>query len=79
MIQFDIPENIRKNISIEINIYDILGRKIISIYKGILPSGRYRVQWNGKDSLGNIQPSGVYIFTMISSNYSASKKMVLVR
>ena len=42
----------------EINIYDITGRKVITIDQdsAIVP------EWYGKDELGNVVESGVYIY-----------------
>jgi len=79
MIQFDIPEQTQGDVKTEINLYDILGRRIVQLYNGSLPTGRYRVNWDGKDRDGNMVPSGIYIYSMFSQHYTCSKKMILVR
>ncbi len=54
-----------KPAQIEIDIYDILGRKILTLLNEKYFPGRYSVPWNGRDERGNSLSSGVY-FARIS-------------
>jgi len=37
------------------------------------------VVWNGTDESGKRAASGVYFYKMISNNYSATRKMILLK
>ena len=67
------------NDNIQLNIYDIQGRKIKTLVSEFLLSGSHIVQWDGKDNYGLDVPSGIYIYQLISSNKSISNKMILLR
>jgi hypothetical protein len=50
---------------IEIDVYDILGRRITTLVKNRYLPGRYSISWNGRDENGDPLSSGVY-FARIS-------------
>jgi flagellar hook assembly protein FlgD len=45
----------------------------------ILPAGNHTILWNGKDENGKPVSSGVYFYKMKCSNYSFTKKMILLK
>lgn len=63
----------------EVIIYDILGQKIKTLFKGNLSTGRHIIHWNGADDSGRKANSGVFIYSVKAGSYHESKKMVLVR
>jgi len=67
---------------INIDIYDILGRKVRTLVSERKEVGEHMVHWDGKDDSGNECPSGLY-FARISQwniDYLDSfKKLVLIR
>ena len=67
------------NDNIQLNIYDIQGRKIKTLLSEFLLSGSHIVRWDGKENYGLDAPSGIYIYQLISSNKSISNKMILLR
>jgi hypothetical protein len=60
-------------------VYDLLGREIKVLVNEAQPSGGYLVNWNGTDSFGNKVSSGIYMYTLRTSNSILSKKMVLMK
>jgi flagellar hook assembly protein FlgD len=42
-------------------------------------SGTYQVSWNGEDESGSEVSSGVYFYQVKTEQFSAKKKMLLVR
>jgi len=64
---------------IDINIYDILGRKIKSIYSDQLTGGTHEFQWDGTSNIGHKVSSGVYYITAKGNNYQEWKKVTLVK
>jgi hypothetical protein len=57
-----------------IEIYDIGGRKIRSIYDKEMPPGEHMITWNA----GNL-PSGVYFTSIQNNSHRITKRTVLVK
>ncbi|MBU1100996.1 MAG: T9SS type A sorting domain-containing protein [Bacteroidetes bacterium] len=70
-----IPE--REDIVLEV--YNILGQKIKTIYKGRLDSGIHYFDWDARDDYGAIVTSGIYLCRMNTLKNILSKKMVLIK
>ncbi|MDD2651360.1 MAG: T9SS type A sorting domain-containing protein, partial [Candidatus Cloacimonetes bacterium] len=64
---------------INIDIYNIKGQLVKSLVNGIMPAGRHIALWNGKDDNNKSVSSGVYFYRMQSSEYSSTKKMLLMK
>jgi predicted CXXCH cytochrome family protein len=74
-IKFSIP----KRAKVEISVYNILGQKVTTLLNEELEAGNYTSTWNGKDDKGYDVSSGIYFYKLNSSEFSATKKMLLVR
>ncbi|MBN1302716.1 MAG: T9SS type A sorting domain-containing protein [Melioribacteraceae bacterium] len=57
-----------------LKVYNIIGEQVADLINGDFSSGNYSIVFNA----GSL-PAGVYIYTLVSGNYSASKKMVLLK
>ena len=81
------PFNPSTNISYQLStngfvsliVYDLLGRQIKTLVSGDQQSGYYNVNWTGLDEFGNHVPSGVYLYSLRTSNIVESRKMVLMK
>jgi hypothetical protein len=73
-LRFDAPRN---SGSLELVIYDVLGKKIKTLYSG--GGGQITREWNGKNESGNSMPSGIYFAILKTKNFSQSIKMLLVK
>jgi len=76
IINFNLPEAV----NVKMEIFNIIGEKVVTLildqeYK----AGRHSVQWNGKNQNGNQVPSGIYLYKFQSNNFSAVKKMMLLK
>lgn len=60
-------------------IYNLLGQKIMTLVDGTLASGTHAVNWNGRDARGLQLPSGVYFYSLKTSNFTATKRMILMK
>jgi len=78
-IPFDIPELEEDITIIKINIFNHLGQKVKTLYNGPLSAGTYELEWSGLDDSDRKMPSGVYIYHLYSTEYTASRKMILVK
>jgi len=59
---------------VSLDIFDILGRSIMTLEKSIKAPGRHTTQWYGKDSKGLKMPSGVYFYRVIVQDIMSGKK-----
>jgi hypothetical protein len=69
-IKFQIP----KYGSVILKIYDALGREIKSLVNEELNPGTYEVNWEASD-----YPSGIYFYKLFTTDFSETKKMVLLK
>jgi len=63
----------------EIEIYNVKGQKVATLINEKLNTGFYEIIWNGKDDEGNSVSSGIYFYKMKTSDYSKTRKMLLIR
>ena len=64
---------------IELNIYDIKGRKVKTLLSEFSLSGSHIVKWDGKNKNGDDLPSGIYLYQLVNSQNMLSNKMILLR
>ncbi len=70
VISYKIMEESR----VELNIYNILGKKVKSLVNEIQPSGVYNVNYDASDLV-----SGVYFYSISAGDFHNTKKMVLLK
>ena len=61
---------------LDISIYDVNGRFISKVHKGLINPGYYYFYWDGKDAVKRYTSSGIY-FIKASINHSSTSKKVL--
>lgn len=73
-IEYELP--IKSKVLLEV--YNILGEKIITLINQIQNPGKYRLEFNAaKDGHG--LASGVYFYRIIANDFHIAKKMVLIK
>ncbi|MBN2542983.1 hypothetical protein JXI42_08985 [bacterium] len=77
-IKFGIPALVEEKM-VNLEIYDLLGNKVRTLVSSVMAPGWYQAVWNGKDESGNNLPSGVYLYSFKHPEYSASRKVVLIK
>jgi subtilisin-like proprotein convertase family protein len=78
-IRFDIPVGTRHGAFVQMKIYDILGREIATLVNEQLQPGTYEVEWPAPMGDGANYPSGIYLYRIMTNNYTETKKMILIR
>jgi aminopeptidase N len=73
-INYKLPEKTE----VSLNIYNLLGQKIITLVQDVQPAGSFHITWDGRDDYGLQVAGGVYFYQLKTNNYSETKKMVLV-
>jgi hypothetical protein len=62
-----------------VEVYDILGRKIKTLFDGPVQQHRLRLLWEGDNEHGNRVGSGVYFYRYRSATHNVVRKMMLLR
>lgn len=71
--------NLPKKQKVEINIYNIVGEKIIRLVDQEFNAGRNEIIWNGKNQNGSSVQSGVYFYSIKTMNEIKADKMILIK
>ena len=74
-IRFAVP----REANVDLSIYDIAGRKVVTLLKGKVKRGFYNVVWNGRDRSGRRVKSGIYFYVLKAGGFRSSRKMVFVK
>jgi len=74
-IMFSLPE--RSDVSV--NICNILGQRVRTLFGGTLSAGKHTVEWDGTDDSGAPVASGVYFYRVAADDKIISKKMMLTK
>ncbi len=74
-IKYDMP----KAGDVQIAVFNVLGQRVTDLVNGYQEAGSHEVVWNGKDDAGSSVASGIYFYRIKTSEYSDTKKMVLLK
>ena len=74
-ISFQVP----KYSYISLKVFDLQGKKIVTLTETMYESGNYRINWNGKDNFGNPVSSGIYFYQLNTKELFYTKKLILIR
>jgi hypothetical protein len=74
-ISYDLPHDCHVNLVI----YNVAGQRVATLVDGFQTAGQKIARWDGKDASGINVSSGVYFYQIKAANFSAIKKMILLR
>ncbi len=77
-IPFVIPDYARGQ-KVKLEIYNILGQKVATIFDGVARTGLNTVTWDGTNSSGRAVGSGIYIYRLKGKNVSLQRRMLLIK
>jgi hypothetical protein len=66
-------------LSLKLNIYNIKGQLVKTLYDGALQKGQHSFVWNGTDEMNCQVSSGVYFYRLSNGKESRQRKMVLMK
>ncbi len=64
---------------VTLTVYNLAGQRIAELVNKHQQAGSYEVSWNGKTAEGKSGSSGIYFYRLHTDNYSAIRKMVLMK
>jgi len=77
-IAFDIPARVGE-VEVRLDIFTIDGRLVRSLVQNKLSPGTHRVQWDSRDDAGASVPTGIYFYRLRAGEFTASRKLALVK
>jgi hypothetical protein len=74
-INYQLP----KSATVSLKIYNISGQIVKTLMEEVKTPGYHSVRWDRKDSNGKEVGSGIYLYRFTAGDYSAVKKLLVVR
>ena len=74
-IRFDVPQESH----IRMDIYNLLGQRVRTLVNSDMRAGYHAISWNGTNDMGKPLSSGMYIYSLHSSEFTSVKKLVLMK
>ncbi len=65
--------------AVKLEIFNLAGARVVTLVDEVLPAGRYRQVWDGRDGLGRAQASGVFFYRITSDEGTLTRRMTMVR
>jgi hypothetical protein len=66
--------NIAKHGPVNLKVFDLLGREVMTLVNEVKAPGTYTIRWDA----GSV-PSGVYFYRLMAGDFSQSRKLMLLR
>ena len=79
-----IPYQLNSDSEVTIGIYGMDGNLVRQLDVGYQPAGYYHAQsraayWDGRNNIGEQVVSGIYFYQLLAGDYTATKKMVILK
>ncbi|UCC78864.1 MAG: T9SS type A sorting domain-containing protein [Candidatus Zixiibacteriota bacterium] len=71
--------NLPRSGQINLQIYDLLGRSVVTLHDGFMQAGSHTVFWDGRSAAGNDLATGVYFYRLQADDFDKTKKMLLIK
>jgi len=65
--------------NVSVKVYNVLGQVVKTLVNGTLPSGTHHVTWDARDEAGAPVSSGLYLYRMETTGFTATKTLVLMK
>ncbi len=69
-IRYSVP----RSGDVTVSIFDLVGRRVTTLFEGERTPGTYEVMWNATN-----EPSGVYFYKLQTGDFEETKSMLLVK
>jgi hypothetical protein len=74
-----IAYRLAENTAVSVDVFDLLGRRVRTLFDGRQAAGSYHVYWNGATETGAQTPGGVYFVCMRAGMTTQVQKVVYVK
>jgi hypothetical protein len=76
-IAYLVPEGAPQDASLVV--YDVTGARVRTLVNAPKRAGRHLVTWDGRDDSGNQVASGIYFYRLVLGQFTATKRMLLLK
>jgi hypothetical protein len=74
-----IPVILETTSNVQLEIYNSIGQKVKTLFKGILPPNTYSFSWGGTNESGVLMPSSLYFYKLIAGDFVEAKRMIMLK
>ncbi len=74
-INFTLPQQSH----VMLRVFNLLGQEVATLVDRVSPAGTYTVTWNGRTEFGMPAASGVYFYQLKAGDFTAVRKMIMLR
>jgi hypothetical protein len=64
---------------VELAVFDLSGRRIVALVRGVQQAGEYRITWDGINDRGVPVASGIYFCRLKTDSFEDSKRMLMLK
>ena len=73
-----IPFEISEGGHVRLDVFNVLGQRVVTLIDEERPAGFHRVRWDGTDAVGRGVSAGVYIYRLSTGTWRDSRKLMLL-
>ncbi len=77
-IAYTVPEG-NDGLRVKLEVFNLRGQKIVTLVDELKEAGNFTVSWDGRGANGSKVSSGVYFYRMQAGDFSAVRKMVVLK
>lgn len=74
-----ISYTLRDNGMVRLAIYNIRGQLVRNLVQQNQMAGQYSIEWDGRDEMGLIVPSGTYLYSLETNDFKATRRMTMAK
>ncbi|OQX88847.1 hypothetical protein B6D60_00945 [candidate division KSB1 bacterium 4484_87] len=74
-IQYQLSERTAANLTI----FNVLGRKVVTLFDEEQIAGTHRIHWDGRDANGQIVGTGIYFYRLQTPAFTQTRKMTILK
>ena len=74
-ISFELPQAS----TVQLEVFDMMGRKVATLVDGELAAGIHQAQWNARSDAGAKVASGVYLYRITAGEFTSVQNMLLLK
>ena len=75
MIPYDLP----RGGEVRVGVYDVSGRAVRTLVRGVEAAGTHRVAWDGRDDRGRVVGSGMYFVRLEFNGLTETRKVAFLK
>ena len=65
--------------NVRLDVFNMLGQKVRTLFNGVLSAGTYKFQWNGQNDAAARVASGMYLYRLEVNGKAKVKQMLLIK